>query len=84
MENQKVIIEKTSPVRGLNVVTVVRIATYARRLRGSFAFFGLKEPLYILVKTAGAPLKAFNSEGLETTPEQIISEYPHLRQDLEI
>jgi hypothetical protein len=84
MENQKIDLEKTTINGGTTVITVVRTAAYARHTRSSLSFYGVKQPLYIIVKTAGVSPRAFCSDGQETTPGQIISKYPHLKDELEL
>jgi hypothetical protein len=84
MEKKQIAFESLVSVAGITVIPVTVTSVHTWQNRAGVSFLGLKKPLFILVRRPGMPLKYFTPEGTETTPEYIVSEYPELKDRLEL
>ena len=82
MEKKQIAVGKPVAVSGLTIVPVTETATYYWLKDGSYSFFGLKKPLYILSSVPGKPLEVFEINGEQTNIDKIISVYPELKDEL--
>jgi len=83
MEKKQVAIETPVSVSGLTIVPVTSTSTYSWQNKAGVSFFGLKQPLYILIKSPKWPVKVFSIEGEEVSLGEIESNYPEIKASLE-
>jgi hypothetical protein len=79
MEKKLVALGKPVDISGVTIIPVTQIRIYSWPYNSGANFFCTKKPLYVLVSTAGATLKAFNMDGTETTLEAIREKHPELQ-----
>ena len=80
MEKKQVTIDNPTSISGLTLTSVTETLTYGWRNKGRPSFFGFKKPLYILISDGRAAIRAFTVTGKTTSLEQILSDYPELRE----
>ena len=82
MEKKEVIIGSPVKVAGITIVPVSQVSLHYWHGKGGVSFFGLKQPVSIVVSTAEEK-KAFRITGEEIPLNQLIQEVPGMKETLE-
>ncbi len=75
-------IEAPVIVSGLSIMPVTQTLIFSRQNKVGISFFGFKRPLYVLIGNRELPIKAFTITGEAVSTEEIISDYPELKEAL--
>jgi hypothetical protein len=83
MEKKQVTVGESVIVSGLTITPITKVFTYWWQDKERFSFFCLKQPLFVLISDRCSPIKIFTITGKAISQEQIISDYPDLKEGLE-
>ena len=81
MDRKEVSIEKPLAVNGVTLIPIVEVSLNYRRGKGSISFFGIKQPIAVVVVSPSSRT-AFRISGEEVPLDQLMQEIPNLRQIL--
>jgi hypothetical protein len=84
MEKKQVTLENPTRIAGLTFLPLTQTLVFSWQNKGRLTFFGLKKPLYVLILNAEKKLTSFSIEGQEIPPEEILSQYPEIREKLDL
>ncbi len=83
MEEEEVVIGDPVAMGGATLVPVARVSRHYRRgIGGSVWYMGIKQPLAVVVVTPSAS-RAFRTTGEEIPLDQLIQEFPGIKEKLE-
>lgn len=75
MEKEEVTVGNPVAIDGLTLVPVVRVSLNSWHADGSTSFFGVKQPVAVIVLSMTAR-RAFRITGEEVTIDQLVQEFP--------
>jgi len=81
MEEKKIAAEPPIKVAGVTLIPVTRISLRYWSAKGSAYFFGLKQPVDVVVVSQSAK-QAFRITGEEVSLEKLVKEAPGLKEML--
>jgi uncharacterized spore protein YtfJ len=81
MEEKKIVINKPVSVVGLNLIPVTQVSLGLWSARAGEAFLAIKQPLAVVVVSPQAK-RAFRITGEEVLLEELVQEYPGLKDYL--
>ncbi len=81
MEKKEVTIDNPVAVAGLTIIPVVQVLLNYWHVKGSTSFFGLKQPVAVIVVSPVAK-RAFRITGEEVSIDQLIQEAPGMKEIL--
>lgn len=82
MEREEIRIEAPFAVAGVTLIPVVKARLNYRPGKGRLSFFGIKQPVSVVVVSPQAR-RAFRINGEEVSLEELIKEAPSLKEILE-
>ena len=82
MEKEKIEFENPVAVAGMTLIPVTRVSLNYWNNRGGLSFFGVKQPIGMVVVSPSAK-RAFRITGEEISLDQIIAEIPGIKKVLE-
>jgi len=82
MEKEEIRIEPPFIVDGITLVPVVRSSTGSWQGKNRYSFFGLKQPVCVLI-VSSQNKKAFHMDGEEITLDELVREVPGIADLLE-
>lgn len=82
MEKKEVEIGNPVTVAGVTLIPVIKVSLNYWRSNGSVSFFGVKQPIGLVVVSSSAR-RAFRITGEEVPLDQLIQEVPRIKEVLE-
>lgn len=82
MEKKEIAIDNPVTIAGLTIIPVVQVLLNSWQVKGNASFFGLKQPVAVIVVSPLAK-RAFRITGEEVSIEQLIQEAPGIKERLE-
>ncbi len=82
MEKKEVEIGNPVTVAGVTLIPVIKVSLNYWRSNGSISFFGVKQPINVVVVSSSAR-RAFRITGDEVPLDQLIQEVPGIKEVLE-
>jgi len=82
MEKKEVEIGSPVTVAGVTLIPVIKVSLNYWRRNGSLSFFGVKQPIGVVVVSPSAK-RAFRITGEEVPLDQFIQEVPGIKEVLE-
>jgi len=83
MEKKEVTIGSPVTVDGVTLIPLVEVSLGYWRRSGGGSFFGVKQPVAVVVAVSGSARKAFRVSGEEIPLDQLIQEVPAIIKILE-
>jgi len=81
MEKKEVEIDNPVTVAGVTLIPVVKVSSNYWRRNSSLSFFGVKQPIGVVVVSPSAK-RAFRMTGEEVPLDQLIQEVPGIKEVL--
>ena len=81
MEKKEVTINDTIAIAGLTIIPVVQVSLNYWLHKDGASFFGVKEPVAVIVVTKAAK-RAFRLTGDEVSIDQLLEETSELKEDI--
>ena len=81
MEKKEVAVDNPLTVAGLTIIPVVQVVVNYWQAKGSTLFFGLKQPVAVIVVSPSAK-RGFRISGEEIPIDQLVEEAPGLKEIL--
>jgi len=82
MEKKEIAIDNPVTVAGLTIIPVAQVLLNYWQVKGSTSFFGLKQPVAVIVVSPLAK-RAFRITGEEVSIDQLVQEAPSIKEILE-
>ena len=82
METKEVALDNPVAIAGLTIIPVVQVLLNSWHAKGNTSFFGLKQPIAVIVVSSLAT-RAFRITGEEISIEQLLQEAPAIKEGLE-